>query len=177
VKTNRAGQFALLAGFLRAANPAFAHHEGSIFDLGRSVTLEATVIDYLSANPHVMIYASAKDNKGAVQKWTIELRGSPTVAPKVEWSKDTIKPGEELTFVGHPAKNGAESLRLAKVVLPNGMELYPEMQSWFSLGPIRTDQNMAHRGSHEPSGDVVRAELSSKHRQVLSVFGRHGYEK
>jgi hypothetical protein len=131
VKTNRAGQFALLAGFLMGANPAFAHHGGSMFDMGRSVTLKATVTDYLWTNPHVMIYACAKDNKGAVQRWTIELRGSPTVAAKVGWSKETIKPGEELTFVGHPAKNGSESMRLEKVVFPNGMELYPEMQSWF----------------------------------------------
>jgi hypothetical protein len=102
-----------------------------MFDMGRSVTLKATVTDYLWTNPHVMIYACAKDNKGAVQRWTIELRGSPTVAAKVGWSKETIKPGEELTFVGHPAKNGSESMRLEKVVFPNGMELYPEMQSWF----------------------------------------------
>jgi hypothetical protein len=45
-----------------------------MFDMGRSVSLKATVTDYLWANPHVMIYAGAKDNKGAVQKWTIELR-------------------------------------------------------------------------------------------------------
>jgi hypothetical protein len=74
MKTNRAGRFALLAGFLMGANPAFAHHGGSMFDMGRSVSLKATVTDYLWANPHVMIYAGAKDNKGAVQKWTIELR-------------------------------------------------------------------------------------------------------
>jgi hypothetical protein len=49
----------------------------------------------------------------------------------VGWSKDTNKPGDELTFVGHPAKNGTESMRLEKIVFPNGMELYPEMQGWF----------------------------------------------
>jgi len=100
-----------------------------VFDIGRLVTVKATVIDFQWANPHVMIYASAKDDKGTLQIWSIEIRASPNVVAKAGWNKDTIKPGDELTFVGRPAKNGTERMHLEKVAFPNGMELYPEMQS------------------------------------------------
>ena len=44
---------------------------------------------------------------------------------------DAVKPGDQVTFVGHPAKNGSNSMRLAKVVLADGKELEPEAHSWF----------------------------------------------
>lgn len=102
-----------------------------MYDMGRSVTVKATVTDFQWANPHVMIYADAKDDKGVVEKWSIELRGNPNVVAKAGWNKDTIKPGDALTFVGHPGKDGSRSMRLETVVLPNGMELHPEPRSWF----------------------------------------------
>ena len=102
-----------------------------MFDIGRSVTVKATVIDFQWVNPHIMIYAGAKDDKGALRIWSIKLRGSPDMVAKAGWNEDTIKPGDELTFFGHPAKNGSDSMCLEKVVFPNGMELYSETHSWF----------------------------------------------
>jgi len=78
-----------------------------------------------------MIYADAKDDKGNVQKWAIETRGGPNALSRAGWTKDTLKPGDEVTFTGHPAKNGTSSMRLAKVTLANGKELEPESHSWF----------------------------------------------
>jgi len=39
------------------------------------------------------------------------------------WDKNTIKPGDVITASGHRTKNGANFLRLIKVVLPDGREM------------------------------------------------------
>jgi hypothetical protein len=117
--------FLLIAGYLMSSNPAFAHHGGSMFDRAHPISLKGVVSNYEWANPHVMIYVDGKDDKGIERKWTIETRGGPNVLAKAGWTKDTIKAGDQLTFVGYPAKNGSESMRLQKIVMSNGMELYP----------------------------------------------------
>jgi Family of unknown function (DUF6152) len=122
----------VMAGFLMAASsPAFAHHGGSMFDMAHLISVRGTVTDFQWANPHVMIYACGPDQRGSARRWSIELRGNPRVVGKAGWNKDTIKSGDKLTFLGHPAKDGSNSMRLDKVVLANGMELYSEPHSWF----------------------------------------------
>jgi hypothetical protein len=111
--------------------PVCAHHGASMFQMDQLITVKATVTSFDWSNPHAMIYADVKDDKGDVQKWAIETRGGPNALTRVGWTKDTLKPGDQVTFVGHPAKNGTTSMRLAKVVRSNGQELNPEPQSWW----------------------------------------------
>lgn len=132
MKVYLAMALAILPGFLMMPSSALAHHGASMFDMERLVSVKGTVANFEWANPHVMIYADVKDSKGNTQKWAIELRGSPSVETRAGWNKETIKPGDQLTFFGHPAKNGSDNMRLQKVVLSNGMALYPDPpHSWF----------------------------------------------
>lgn len=39
------------------------------------------------------------------------------------WDKNTLKPGDVITATGFRAKNGANILRLKKIVLADGTEL------------------------------------------------------
>ena len=39
------------------------------------------------------------------------------------WDRKTIKPGDQITATGHPARNGTYAMRIEKIVLPNGREL------------------------------------------------------
>jgi hypothetical protein len=111
--------------------PMYAHHGASMFQMDQLITVKGAVTSFDWSNPHAMIYADGKDDKGTVQKWAIETRGGPNVLTRAGWTKDTLKPGDQVTFVGHPAKNGTTSMRLAKVVLSNGQELNPEPHSWW----------------------------------------------
>jgi len=117
--------FALATGLLIVCSPVFAHHGGSMYDNAHLTNVKGTVTTFDWANPHVMIYAEVIDGKGGMQKWSIETRGGPNVLAKAGWTKDTIKVGEQITFVGHPNKDGSPNMRLQKVVFANGMELYP----------------------------------------------------
>jgi len=65
-----------------------------------------------------------KDDKGKIEKWLGEAN-SPNVLSRHGWSKEIIKPGDQITVIGYRAKNGSTTLRLQKVVLPDGQELDP----------------------------------------------------
>jgi len=130
-KTRLLARLVAVLALLLASIPAYAHHGASMFDMEHLITVKGTVTSFEWINPHSMIYADVKDDKGNVQKWAIETRGGPNALTRAGWAKDTLKPGDEVTFTGHPAKNGTSNMRLAKVTLANGKEMEPESHSWF----------------------------------------------
>jgi hypothetical protein len=112
--------------------PVSAHHGASMFDMAHSITVKGVVTSFEWSNPHAMILADVRDEKGNVQKWAVEIRGGPNVLTKAGWNKNSLKAGDQVALTGHPAKDGTNSMRLAKVVFANGQELNPEpVHSWF----------------------------------------------
>ncbi len=87
-------------------------------------TVRGTVTEFQFINPHVEITVEVKDEKGKTEKWLGEAN-SPNVLSRHGWSKELIKPGDQITVIGYRAKNGSYTLRLQKVVLSNGQELDP----------------------------------------------------
>jgi hypothetical protein len=118
--------FAVAAIFVPISGPVFAHHGGGMYDMSHSTGMKGTVTNFEFVNPHGMIYIDVKDYKGNIQKWAVETRGGPNVLAKAGWDKDTVKLGDQITLVAHPAKNGSNNMRLVKIVFSNGMELYPD---------------------------------------------------
>ncbi len=108
---------------LSIAGSTYAHHGFvSWFDMSRSVTVKGTVTSFDWTNPHSYIYFDVKDEKGATQKWSAEL-GAVAMLARAGWRKDTLKPGDEITLIGNPAKDGKPLMHLDKIVFANGQEL------------------------------------------------------
>jgi hypothetical protein len=85
-------------------------------------TMKGTVTLFDWANPHVWISFDVKDDKANVEKWSAG-GPSPSRMANTGWDKDTLKPGDQITAIGHRISDGSNSLRLVKVVLPDGREL------------------------------------------------------
>jgi hypothetical protein len=107
---------------LGASHPALAHHGRASYDATRVFTIMGTVSDFQFSNPHVQLFLDVKDDKGNVEKWIGEGT-SPNMLIREGWNRKTIKPGDQITATGHPARNGANTMRIEKIVLPNGKEL------------------------------------------------------
>src|SRR6202049_2106227 len=108
---------------LSLGGSTFAHHGFvSWFDMSRSVTVKGTVTSFDWTNPHSYIYFDVKDEKGATQKWSAEL-GAVAMLARAGWRKDTLKPGDEITLTGNPAKDAKPLMHLDKIVFANGQEL------------------------------------------------------
>jgi hypothetical protein len=102
--------------------PAFAHHGNAEFDLTQSLSLKATITDFIWSNPHSEIFFDVKDADGKVTRWGCEAV-QPALLRRAGWTKDSLKAGDQVTIVLHPAKNGKPIGYLQKVVLANGDEL------------------------------------------------------
>ena len=112
---------ALLA--LGAAGSAAAHHSFAVhFVADKIVTVKGTVEEFSFRNPHGLLALTAKDDKGVEQHWRIETN-SPNILRRRGWSEDSIKPGDQVTVEGYPARDGSPSMRVYRVTFPDGREL------------------------------------------------------
>lgn len=112
----------LSAAMLTASRPAPAHHAWHGYDMANMTTVKGTVTQFDWGNPHVWINFVAKDDKGNDQKWSAG-GPSPSRMAGTGWDKSTLKPGDQITAVGHRISDGTYFLRLEKVVLADGREL------------------------------------------------------
>jgi Family of unknown function (DUF6152) len=94
----------------------------SMYDLDHQTTLTGIVTDFEWSNPHAQVLFDVRAENGKAEKWTADCP-SPRRLSKVGWTKDTLKPGDEVTIVGNQAKDGSNVMRLDRVVLPSGQEL------------------------------------------------------
>lgn len=107
---------------------ARAHHATASFDMTKSMTVRGTVTGFDWTNPHVYIYVDVKDDRGAVEKWSVEMASTGMLA-RAGWRRDTVKAGDEITIIGNRAKDGRPFLHLSKVVFANGQELAQNAQN------------------------------------------------
>ena len=110
----------LFAGLAAMGSPSFAHHGGAAFDLGEPVVLKnAVVTEFVWINPHPLIKADYKDEKGNVEHWIMEM-GSTVSAQLIGWTRTTLQPGDVVTLYVWRAKTGATVGRFNKVDFADG---------------------------------------------------------
>lgn len=115
--------FLIIAVVLLVAPGAmYGHHGNAAYDLTKPITLKATVTEFVWANPHVQIYFDVKDDKGNVVHWASETV-SPGLLSRAGWSKNDLKPGDQISITVGPSKNGAPVGYALKIVLSNGKEM------------------------------------------------------
>lgn len=116
--------FLTVAVGLAITHAAFAHHGLAAYDMSKSVTIKGVVTDFSFINPHTAIYLDVKDDKDSTGKWLVEA-DSPNNLARAGWTRNTIKPGQEISVVGNQMKDGSKILRLQKIILSDGKELKP----------------------------------------------------
>ncbi len=120
--TGRVFLLALLAG-IGFASPASAHHGYAAYDMTQTLTLSGTVTEVVLANPHSSLAFDVKDDQGNVTRWAIEF-GQLRAVVAQGWTKETLKPGDEIKVSLRPAKNGAHVGVLAgKIAFADGRPL------------------------------------------------------
>ncbi len=120
------GLMAVTAVLLFAARPALAHHSRAMFDVARNITYTGVVDEYEFKNPHshiiITVGPDAKD-PSTVGTWDIEA-SSISVMDDGGWNRTTYKPGDPITLVAHPMKNGSKGALLFYAIRPDGTRLY-----------------------------------------------------
>jgi hypothetical protein len=109
-------------GVLLVARPAAAHHSFSMFDGSRQITLTGSVSSFEWTNPHVYIEMDVPGESGGVKHWSIEL-GSPSILRNSGWKHDTLRPGDKVTVIVNPLKNGNSGGFLVQANLSDNRKL------------------------------------------------------
>ena len=118
---NRLGIGACLVGVAVFCVQLVAHHGAASFDTGKMVTVNGTVIEYVWSNPHVLVKVDAKDDSGNVAHWVLEAWNPVTQASR-GWSKNTFKPGDEVSLDIARAKNNQPVGEIRGRIVINGKE-------------------------------------------------------
>lgn len=114
---------ALLLAYLSLCASAYAHHGAAAYDRSVTLTLKATVTEFVFRNPHILISFDVPNDQGKVVHWNAE-GGSSTGLARRGWTWKTLKAGDQVTVVGNPARGmeGKDTrvMALTRVILPNG---------------------------------------------------------
>jgi hypothetical protein len=111
---------------LAAADPASAHHSRAMFDLTQNVTYRGVVKEYRWQNPHshiVIIVGSDAADRSTMGTWDVEA-SSINLMLDEGWKRDTFAPGDPVTLVAHPSRNGSKDLLLFYAIKTDGTRLY-----------------------------------------------------
>lgn len=110
----------MIFGLLGALSAAAHHNPGFYFDMReRVVHTDATAVSYTPANPHGRLVYTMADANGEVKEWVAELPAN-NMMRRYGVNGDVINPGDALTLMGNPGRNGATMLRVTHVLVPSG---------------------------------------------------------
>ena len=123
---NTAAAWLAAAAVMTATAPATAHHSAAMFDSSKRITVEGTVKDWQWTNPHAWLQIIAPDDKGSMVEQGFEL-GSPNTLVRNGFRKDSFKPGDKVTIIGSPRKDGMPGGALTMVKTADGQ--------WLQWGP------------------------------------------
>ncbi len=115
-------QFTLLSAWIAVAStPTLAHHSGQFFT-DETVTLTGVVKEMQLTNPHSWLEMMVPNVDGEVVQWSIEM-STPIQLFRAGWTRATVKPGDKVTVVVHPMRDGRPGAAYVSIALPDGSTL------------------------------------------------------
>ena len=114
-----AATLALASGLLVVAATAEAHHSGAMFDRTKQVTITGTVKEFNWTNPHASFAVIVARPDGTEEQWGVEMN-SPNNLVREGWTRSTIKPGDKVTALINPLRDGKPGGVYVGITLPSG---------------------------------------------------------
>jgi hypothetical protein len=103
---------------------ALAHHSfAAEFDGEKPITLKGTVVKWEMINPHGWITMSVDEADGTTTRWMVET-SNPNGLMRLGWTKNSLKPGDEITIEAYRAKDGSSTANAARITLADGSKVF-----------------------------------------------------
>jgi len=111
--------FGLGVGLALSSGWAWAHHTDAVYDMTRMTVVKGTVTQHDLVNPHQIIRMKAKDANGDVTVWTL-VGAAVSANREAGWTKETLKPGDEITALGFAYRDGKPNMTWMRIVTADG---------------------------------------------------------
>jgi len=109
-------------GFIPAA-PVGAHHSFAPYESTLQVKMVGVVTAVKWANPHVYFEIDVPDGaSGTTRHWLIEC-ASTSILNRAGWKFNMLKPGDTVTLIVSPLRNGEPAALLKQITLADGKKL------------------------------------------------------
>lgn len=105
---------------LAVGGGALAHHSFAMFDQAKEVSIAGTLKEVQWANPHIWIQIVVDGKGGEKVEWSIEGASLNTVK-RWGWKRTDFKPGDKVTAVINPMRDGKNGGSLKVMRSSNGM--------------------------------------------------------
>ena len=100
-----------------------AHHSFAVFfDDTKTIEITGNVTEFKFSNPHAIISLDVKNKAGMIEEWKAETN-AVTLLKRRGWTKDSLKPGEQVTVDGWPSRDGANYMRMRTIKKADGTVL------------------------------------------------------
>jgi len=99
---------------------AMAHHSFAVYEPTLQIKLSGVVTKFKWGNPHVYLEIDTADPKtGEVRHWLLE-GASTSILNRAGWKFNMVKPGDMLTVIVSPLRNGEPAALLKQITLADG---------------------------------------------------------
>jgi hypothetical protein len=96
--------------------------------MSKNVTFQGTVLEYNRENPRAHIIVKVPESAGKETDGTWDIEGDAVnIMVKQGWSRTTFKPGDPISVIGHPMKDGSRAASLYYAIVPDGKRLYHDV--------------------------------------------------
>lgn len=99
--------------------PVWAHHSAAMFDFSKTVTLQGTVKEFQYTNPHSWLQVLVVGPDGKTVEWGFETEG-PSTLLRAGIKARTFQPGDKVTVVANPLRDGRPAGAWISATLANG---------------------------------------------------------
>ena len=94
----------VVAAALLSGMTAYAHHsQAAQYDTTKQVKIEGTLVQFQYRNPHSFLHVEAPDDKGVVQRWSIEWGGAGQLTGQGV-DRNTLKYGDVVAITANPSR-------------------------------------------------------------------------
>jgi Family of unknown function (DUF6152) len=123
VKTINAVLLSLFAVIFPVGNAAAHHSFAAEFDAEKPLTLKGIVVKWEMMNPHGWITVDVPGPGGEKVRWMVET-SNPNGLMRLGWTKNSLKPGDQITIDAYKAKDGSNTANAARVTLADGRSVF-----------------------------------------------------
>ena len=104
------------------STPASAHHSYAAVDTTRRATVQGTVTTLEWTNPHVWLWIAVDEN-GTSAPYAFESLSPSEMTRFLGWNKRVVTPGQPVTIIYAPFRNGERGGALVTVTFADGRVL------------------------------------------------------
>jgi hypothetical protein len=128
MKVAELGVAVAIAGALLASGAASAHHSFAMFDKDKQITLVGEVKEFQWTNPHVWLQLVTQDEDSSPVEWSIEM-ASVNILAREGWKRTSFKPGDKVTVVISPLRDGSHGGALIRATTAAGITIPPKLET------------------------------------------------